>query len=126
MSGYKISSSYLLLQTSQVLGAAVTAQPVTQNFGITEGDSLQTSITVVCTDVTAGAGITAKLQDSYDGGTTWEDACSVAVTADGHFEIVHNVAEGDVDPLWNVARVVVTTGAGSAVTVDAVYVSRRL
>lgn len=125
MAGYQVKN-YLLNGAAQSVGASATAQAVTPTFTITAGDSKNLLVKVVASGVTSTTGITAKLQDSFDGGTTWEDAGEVDITTDGNFEIEHDAGEATTGVLWNLGRVVATTGTGDAVTVDAVYVSRRL
>jgi hypothetical protein len=117
--------SVLLNEVSQVLGASVTAQAVTIPFRISHSGSLNILIGVKCASVTAGAGITAKLQSSLWGNSQsdWIDGNSVSVTGNGWFYIRMNVqtsADQSKLPLGDVGQVVVTTGAGSAVTVSAV------
>ena len=108
----------------KVIGASVTNEPITTNFRLTTGgatDSLVIKITAA--SVTAGAGITAKLQSAID--NTFVDAKTVSVTGNGDFYIkLNNAVSADQAflPLLSVGRVVVTTGAGSALTITDVQV----
>ena len=73
--------------------------------------------------------VTANLQHSWDGGTTWEDIGSgaqVSITGNDSYQIEHDYAAANTTLAWPLARVVITTGASDAATVDAVYVTRRL
>ena len=129
---YRYSLNHCLLNESyQVLGAAVTAQPVTKEFRISHAGSLNLLIGIKCSSVTAGAGISAKLQSSFYGQAQadWIDGNSVSITGNGWFYIRMNVqASGDQSkmPLADAGRVVVTTGAGSVVTVSEVLVLQGL
>lgn len=121
--------SVLLNEVSQVLGASVTAQAVSIPFRISYSGSLNILIGIKCSSVTAGAGITAKLQSSLWGNSQsdWVDGNSASISGNGWVYIRMNVqASGDQSklPLGDVGRVVVTTGAGSAVSVDAVVLAQ--
>jgi hypothetical protein len=62
-------------------------------------------------------------------GDDWQDGNSVSVTANGWFYIRMNVevaADQAKLPLANLGKLVATTGVGSAVTVDAIYISQGL
>lgn len=122
MSGHRVDN-VLLRQAAQAVGASATDQVVSSNFPITAEDSKMMKIMVA---VTGKSGtVTAKLQDSHDGGTTWGDAGSVSVTADGNFEINHNIYDGTTATLWPLGRVVITTSTTSGATITAVRVTRR-
>lgn len=115
---------------SQVVGASATNQVVSNVFPMSTQDSLYFLAKIVCTTVTAAAGITAKLQESWNG-ATWEDVgnrAQVSVTTDGNFEIsilATDSSDAAQLPIWALGRIVVTTGAGDAVTVTEVWISRR-
>lgn len=112
------------LGSGQVVGASQSNIPISKEYRITSWGSLRQQIAVKASAVTVAAGITAKLQTSIDGGTTWVDSKTVAVSANGVFyiKLLETVA-GDQTylPLLNTARVVLTTGAGDTATVDWVY-----
>ena len=74
--------------------------------------------------VTVGAGITAKLRTRI-GQQVAVDSKTVAITANGIAYIKLNVnisADQTHLPLLSIGELVVTTGAGSAVTIDAAWV----
>ena len=129
---YRYSPEHVLKsQTAQVLGASATAIAVTEPFRISHSGSLNILVGIKCASVTAGAGITAKLQSSIYGNSSadWIDGNSVSITGNGWFYIRMNVqASGDQAklPLADVGQIVLTTGAGSAVTVSDVLVLQGL
>lgn len=128
--GYK-SVSMLLAGAAQAVAQSQTNQAVTKSFMMSSEDSLFFLAKIKTSSTTVAAAITAKLQESYDG-STWEDVGSpanVSITGDGTFEISLNngvAADAAVLPTWQHCRVVVTTGAGDSVTIDNVWVSRRM
>ena len=129
---YRYSPEHVLKsQSSQVLGASVTAQAVTEPFRISHSGSLNILVGLKCASVTAGAGITAKLQSSIygDANADWMDGNTASITGNGWVYIRMNVqASGDQAklPLGDVGQVVVTTGVGSAVTISDVLVLQGL
>jgi hypothetical protein len=129
---YRYSPNHALLnQSAQVLGASVTARSVSNEFRISHAGSLNLLVGIKCTGLTAGAGITAKLQSSFYGqtGADWVDGNSVSLTGNGWFYIRMNVqtsADQAKLPLGDVGRIVVTSGAGSAVTVSELLVLQGL
>lgn len=109
------------------LGASVSNTPVSREFPIYSGGALNLVVAIDTSTTTVGAGITAKLQTAIGDG--WEDSKTVAVTTDDRYYIkLQTTATADQTflPLLSKGRVVVTTGAGSAVTIDAVYVLQEL
>ena len=122
MSGYNVKN-FLLTGTSQVIGASETDTPVTPAFKISENDSKNMLVKLVASGHSGT--VTGKLQDSFDGGTTWEDAGSVSITGNGNFEIEHDHSEASTGVLWALGRIVITTAGASGVTIDAAYVTRR-
>lgn len=110
--------------SSQVVGASTTNQPISKEYRVTSWGALRHVVAIKCSAVTVAAAITAKLQTSVDGGTTWVDSKTVAVTTNGVFyiKLLSDLA-GDQTylPLLNTARVVLTTGAGDTATIDWVY-----
>lgn len=112
------------LNAGQVVGASATNTPISKEYRVTSWGALRQQIAVKASAVTLAVAITAKLQTSIDGGTTWVDSKTVAVTANGVFyiKLLETVA-GDQTylPLLNTARVVLTTGAGDTATIDWVY-----
>lgn len=114
---------------SVVLGASETDTVVSNTIRMSAEDSKFMLIRLAVDTTTVATGITANLQHSWDGGTTWEDLGSgaqVSITGDGTFQIEHDYAASNNSLAWPLARVVVSTGAGDAATVDNVYISRRL
>ena len=124
MSSYQ-AINRLLRETNVVIGASETDTPITADFAVTPEDSKHIKVAVVATTVTSTTGINARLQDSYDGGTTWTDVASVEITAAGTFEIEHDVSEASTGMMWPLARVIVDSGVSDAATVTAVYVTTR-
>lgn len=100
--------------------------PISENFQINDAGRLNILIAIVTGDVTVGTAITAKLQTSLDGGTTWKDAKTVTLAADTTtYDISLNVqVTGDQTylPLRPLGRIVVSTGSGDTSNVTAVYV----
>jgi len=130
--GY-FSENMLLKSGGVTLGASVTAEQVSKLFHITAQGALNLRVDVVCDTVTAGAGITWKLQTSSgvnkDGAQDWQDfgaPTTVNVAAAGSTSLALNVQDVTNDeaylPLRPLARIVMTTGAGSKVTVERISV----
>jgi hypothetical protein len=107
-------------------GASLVKEPISKSRRVTAGGALYMVVDIVVSGVTVGSGITAILQSSSDGFTTQAvDAKSVAITADGIYSIrllANDSADWTYLPLRSSMRVVVTTGAGSALTVNEVRV----
>ena len=133
MSSNAYSPTEVLLTggTPIVIGAAVSNQVVSKDSPLTAGGSQNLRVDLKVSTVTAGAGITAKLQHrSID---SWSDLAganaSVAITADGEFSITQLMARAADQanmPIKKQIRVLITTGAGSAVTVDNIKISQPL
>lgn len=119
---------YLLQGSSVTLGASETDTVVSFNFPMSAEDSKFCLIRLDTSAVTVTNAVTANLQHSWDGGTTWEDVGSdsqVSITGNASYQIRHLHTNSNATETWPLARVVITTGASDACTVDAVYVSRR-
>jgi hypothetical protein len=123
----------LLSGKPQVVGASATKQIVSEEFAITSGGALHLRIDVAALSVTAGAGITYTLQHSSGvdqlGVEYWLDAKSASITADGVVSLtflVELAADQTYLPLCPKGRIVVTTGAGSAVTINSVRVVEEI
>lgn len=117
-------------QSVVAIGASL-AVVASEEFRISQSGSLNLIVGIRCASVTAGAGITAKLQSSFYGqaDADWRDGNSVSISGNGWVYIRMNIqTSGDqaLLPLSDVGRVVVTTGAGSAVTISAVEVLQGL
>lgn len=124
MAGY--TSEDLLINLTQVaVGASETDTPVTVPFRASHEDSMAMMVNVVCTSVTVTNAITANLQDSYDGGTTWADVKTVAISGNGTFEVEVNAWDGSDTIMHPLLRVTIDSGVGDAVDVDNVWVTRR-
>ncbi len=127
-SGY-LTKNYLQNGTAVVIGASETDTVVASSIARAAEDSMVTVVAVTSSAVTSTTGITATIQSSFDGGTTWEDSddasAAVAIAANGTIYLYH-FADASTKPLGPVARVAVTSGASDAATIDSVYVSRRL
>lgn len=120
------------LKTPLAFGASVTAQPISKPIGLTAKGSLNVRVDVEVSGVTVGAGISVKLQmQSINEG--WTDLAganaTASITANGMVSMRQNVevaADQPNMPLKKMLRVVVTTGAGSAVTIEQVRVSQGM
>ena len=112
------------LPNPPVVGAAATNTPISSPFTITAGGSTSMVLAISASAVTAGAGITAKLRTRI-GPQVAVDSKTVAITANGIAYLKLNVsiaADQTYLPLLSIGELVVTTGAGSAVTIDAAWV----
>ena len=112
-----------------VVGASETDLPLME-FSANAGSSKNLRADMVCSGVTVAAGITVKLQHQAKGGD-YEDLATgnavVAISGNGTFSIVLHVqrAADQADlPLRKSCRLVVTTGAGDAVTFEGVSVQQ--
>lgn len=120
--------SKLLQGAAQAVGASATDTAVSENWTPTYLDCERLLVAVKASSVTASTGITAMVEQSPDGGTTWADSKSagVAISGNGWIYIrVNPQTSGDTVPLAPLLRVTVTTGSGDAVTVDDVRVLFR-
>lgn len=120
------SRQILLNNTNQVIGASETNTVVSEVIRIHDPSRLIMSI--VAESGTYAAGITAKIQDSYDKKTwfTKGSGGNVALTSDTTFDInlLETVAGDQAElPLKPYVRVVVTSGAGDAVTISSIWVA---
>jgi hypothetical protein len=119
----------MLLRGAQVaVGASETDTVVTNTFAMSPEDSKFCLIRIVCTSVTVTNAISAELEHSWDGGTTWLTLGTdddVSISGNGTFEIEHNHENTNSQLTWPLCRVTVTSGVSDAVDVDAVYVTRR-
>lgn len=107
----------------QPISSIVTNSPISKEFPITAGGSQHITVKITASGVTLAAGITAKLQTSVDG--VWEDSKTAAITANGRYYIqllAERTADQQYLPLLSLGRVVITTGAGDAITVSSVDV----
>lgn len=112
------------LPTAPVVGASATNIPISKTFTITAGGSISMVLAISVSAVTVGAGVTAKLRTSI-GANAPVDSKTVAITSSGITYLKLNVnisADQTHLPLLSIGELVVTTGAGSAVTVDAAWV----
>lgn len=119
--------SALEVSKPQTIGASATNTAVTKEYPITAGGSIHHVIAIDVTTVTVAAGITAKLQTAIN--DIWVDSKTAAITVAGRVYIKLNVeVAGDQTylPLLNKGRVVISTGAGDAVTVTAVNILQEL
>lgn len=120
------------LKTPLAFGASASNQVISKPIGLTKDGSLHLRVDVKLSSVAAGAGISMKLQHSSINGD-WADLAganaTVAVTGNGTFSMTQAVerATDQVNmPLKKMVRVLITTGAGSAATVDELRVSQGM
>lgn len=115
-------------KTVSAIGASVSNSPISDQFPIYAGGAMRGMVIKInVSGVTVGAGITAKLQTAIDG--EFEDSKTVAVTANGNVYIkllAAAAADQTYLPLLSTGRVVITTGAGSAVTIDSMQILQDL
>jgi len=114
-----------LKQANATVGASETNLAISENFSITAGGSKHLVVSIECSGVTVAVGITAKLQSATNAGSSFEDAKTVAITGNDTFYIKFD-KDVDTDLLLSVGRVVITTGAGDAVTIDALNIIQEL
>jgi len=129
-----MSSHITKNQSARVLtvAAAQTNQVVSKVYHVSDRDSVCYSVDIIYSDAVVAVAITAKVQSSPDGGTTWIDAKTVALTA-ATATATRKTISADINiagdqallPLRSLARVVVTTGAGDSITIDSIWVSCR-
>jgi hypothetical protein len=109
------------------VGASATNAVVSREFPVTAAGALNMVVALDVSAVTVATGITAKLQSAI--GSVWVDAKTASITTAGRVYIKLNIeVSGDQThlPLLSKARLVISTGAGDAVTVDKVYVVQAL
>ena len=116
----------------QPIGASE-SEVLVGSLGLSAGGSRHLRIDIAVSSVTVTTGITAKLQMAPRGGDTFTDLAganaSVAITGNGVFSLtqaVERAADQANMPLMKNIRVVITTQAGDAVTVDNVLASQEL
>lgn len=105
------------------LGASLTDSAISEIFPITAGGARMMAIKIKASAVTVGGGITAKLQSGIN--QEFVDSKTVAIAANGNVYIkLLAEAAGDQTflPLLRSGRIVITTGVGSAVTIDSIQV----
>lgn len=129
MNGYSPQDK---IRESKVFGASETEARVSEDIGLTAGGALNGfRIKMDVSSVTNATGITAKVQmRTFDDWTDLAGAnASVAITADGEYTIKQlaliSADQGNF-PLEKMLRVVVTTGAGDAVTFDKLVMLQEL
>lgn len=111
----------------QVVGESKTDAPLSGPNPIQISDPLNVIVDIVVSAIVVAVGVTAKLQTQAGDGA-WQDSKTLALTTTGTKTI--KITQADADdaaylPIRPKMRVVVTTGAGDAVTVDSVIVSKR-
>lgn len=126
MSSYQ-SAEILLDSEAQEVGASVTTA-VSREVDISFETALRGYCEVVVSAVTSTSGaIELALQDSSDGGATWNEViASAAIVATGTTTFRWNTndsSDAAFCPLRNKIRVVATTDADDAITVSSVRLS---
>lgn len=123
MAGYRTNNS---IRTGASISCAASSTTVIRDpFKVSEHDAMNILVAVAFTSVSVTNAITLKLQDSHDGGTTWADVQTQAVSADTTYEVENNMTAGTDTMMWPLARIVVVTGVGDTCDVDACYVTER-
>lgn len=116
------------LSSGKVVSASQTNVAISTDFSITAGGSKNMVVAVKASSVTAGAGVTAKLQTGIKG--TFSDSKTASITGNGYVFIRLNVQDTDDQdflPLLDIGRVVLTTGgSGATATIDQVLVLQEL
>jgi hypothetical protein len=120
-SGY--TTKQFQLAPTTVVGASQTAAPVSTTQNLSSGDSLDMIVEIGVSAFTEGAGITGIVQHSHDG-VTWATAKSGAISGTGVTEIKFKSAYTET-PVRPLMRVVVTTTAGSSITINSVRRTAR-
>lgn len=104
--------------------ASQTKAQTSDLFRLSHEDSKHLAIQVKASAVTGT--VTAYLQTSIDGGSTWREDASVVVVntspvlLEYYYEVESHVT------LFPLARLVITTAAESTVTVESIKATRRL
>lgn len=127
MNGWSADDRSLAIGTSKVVGASQSNLVISREYPITAGGSIHHVVKIVASSVTVSAGITAKLQSAI--GSDWQDSKTAVISANGIVYIKLNAeTAGDQTflPLLNKGRVVITTGAGDAVTIDSINILQEL
>lgn len=116
---------------NQILnGSSVTMTPnattaLTGNLPLDSKERGHLLVKVVLSGVIVAGSVTVKLQDSFNGGATWEDVKTAAVTVSGNYELTNNINNGTDGLIWPLVRVVlVSTNAGDTATATAVWAAR--
>lgn len=127
MNGWSPSSN-LKKNGLAAVGASVTNQEISEVFPITAGGAVEGMVVkIAVSGVTLATAITAKLQTAID--AEFVDSKTVAITANGNFYIKllgNAAADQTFLPLLRSGRLVITTGAGDAVTIDSIKVLQEL
>jgi hypothetical protein len=126
---YYGSSSYLLGGAALTVPASLTKEPVSKQVRVGGRGATHMVVDVKVSAATVAAGVNLILQDSQDGGTTWNDKKSTAVAdAFTGWKTQTYLAEvaGDQThlPFRGLVRVVATTGAGDSVTISDVIITQ--
>jgi len=98
-----------------VYGASLTAEPISYEALVGVDPTVQ-RVDIVVTAATAGAGITAVLQE-FNGSAWVTVKTSGAIAAAGVVSFVIHPQDGSFVVLRERIRVVINTGAGSSITV---------
>ena len=106
-----------------VIGASVTAQVITEAQRATPDDSKNLYVGV---NTSAATGtVTIVLQHSLDGGVTWTQAATQAISGTGTTVLTFEYVPSTNDPLFPLYRVAITTAESSGVTVAHLWLSKR-
>lgn len=113
----------------KVLGASEQDEPVTNIYNVSYNGASNHVVEICVQDVEVGEGITAQLQTASSENGPWKASKSVPITENGsHYIKLLAVRESDQEylPLMNKARIVISTGENSAVSVTNVIVIQDL
>ena len=110
------------------VGASETNLAISEIFTLSAGGAVEGLVVkITASGVTLATAITAKLQTAID--QEWVDSKTVSITTNGNFYIKllgNAAADQTFLPLLASGRIVITTGAGDAVTVDTIKILQEL
>lgn len=125
MLSWLASDVTLLHSGNSSLGESLTNKVISKEFRIGASGATKLVVAIKASGVTSATGITAKLQTAAGTDMGFEDSKTVTISGNDVYYIkLLAEASGDQTylPLLSVGRVVVSTGAGDAVTIDKVLV----
>jgi hypothetical protein len=121
--GYAVEDK-LLREENQAIGNSAINQVISDVFRMSDEDALNFICRVTSSVTTVGSGITATLQESFDGSNWVATDKTVAITGNGVFEMAVNAFDAE-SPLAPQCRVVITTAADAVTTITNIHITRR-